>query len=172
MCCCLHLVTWQKQSTAWMETNYSKRAHFRWKIKWRMEHLGALEIREIKQTRGNASVGRQEKYLFVKLSRILLSIPLLWLPCMFLFSLKFGWLQRLLIETMDVSFWNVDHVLKTAWKLSSRNCSISTLFWSLIWEQDGTNVSFNSYIHVRFLSCVISVIVLPTFSSPSSAVFA
>ena len=26
--------------------------------------------------------------------------------------------------------------------------------WSLIWEQDGTNVSFISHIHVRFLSCV------------------
>ena len=35
---------------------------------------------------------------------------------------------------------------------------------------DGTNVSFISHIHVRFLSCVISFIVLPTFPSPSSAV--
>ena len=30
----------RKQSMAWMETDYSK--HFRWKIKWRLEHLGAL----------------------------------------------------------------------------------------------------------------------------------
>ena len=29
---------------AWMETDYSKHMHFQWKIKWRMEHLGALEI--------------------------------------------------------------------------------------------------------------------------------
>ena len=72
---------------------------------------------------------------------------------MFLFSLKFPWLQRLLNETMDISSWNVDHVLKTAQKWSS---------WSLIWEQDGTNVSFISHIHVRFSSCVISLIVLPT----------
>ena len=93
---------------------------------------------------------------------ILLSISLLWLPCMFLFSLKFPWLQRLLLsETMDVSSWNVSHVFKTAWKWSS---------WSLIWEQDGTNVSFISHIHVRFLSSVISLIVLPTLPSPSSAV--
>ena len=27
---------------AWMETNFSKDAHFGWKIKWRLEHLGAL----------------------------------------------------------------------------------------------------------------------------------
>ena len=27
---------------AWMETDYSKHTHFRWKIKWRLEHLGAL----------------------------------------------------------------------------------------------------------------------------------
>ena len=29
---------------AWMETDYSKRTHFRWKIKWRLEHLGTLGI--------------------------------------------------------------------------------------------------------------------------------
>ena len=28
-----------KQSMAWMETDYSKHTHFRWKIKWRLEHL-------------------------------------------------------------------------------------------------------------------------------------
>ena len=32
----------RKQSTAWMETDYSKHTHFRWKIKWRLEHLVAL----------------------------------------------------------------------------------------------------------------------------------
>ena len=80
---------------------------------------------------------------------------------MFLFSLKLLWLQRLLLnETMDVSSWNVSHVLKTAWKWSS---------WSLIWEQDGTNVIFISHIHVRCLSCVISLIVLLTLPLPSSA---
>ena len=34
-----------------------------------------------------------------------------------------------------------------------------------------TNVSFISHIHVRFLSCVLSFIVLPTLPSPSSTVF-
>ena len=29
---------------AWMETDYSKHTHFRWKIKWRLEHLGTLGI--------------------------------------------------------------------------------------------------------------------------------
>ena len=29
---------------AWMETDYSKYTHFRWKIKWWLEHLGALGI--------------------------------------------------------------------------------------------------------------------------------
>ena len=37
------------------------------------------------------------------------------------------------------------------------------------WEQDGRN-DFISHIHVRFLSCAISFIVLPTLPSPSSAV--
>ena len=29
---------------AWMETDYSKHTYFRWKVKWRLEHLGALGI--------------------------------------------------------------------------------------------------------------------------------
>ena len=27
---------------AWMETDYSQHTHFRWKVKWRLKHLGAL----------------------------------------------------------------------------------------------------------------------------------
>ena len=34
----------RKQSMAWMETDYSKHTYFRWKIKWRLERLGALGI--------------------------------------------------------------------------------------------------------------------------------
>ena len=35
----------RNRSLAWMETDlYSKHTHFRWKIKWRLEHLGALGI--------------------------------------------------------------------------------------------------------------------------------
>ena len=34
----------RKQSMAWMETDYSKDTHFRLKVKWRLEHLGALGI--------------------------------------------------------------------------------------------------------------------------------
>ena len=29
---------------AWMETDYSKHMYFRWKVKWRLEHLGVLGI--------------------------------------------------------------------------------------------------------------------------------
>ena len=29
---------------AWKETHYSKHMHFRWEIKWRLEHFGALGI--------------------------------------------------------------------------------------------------------------------------------
>ena len=29
---------------AWMETDDSKHTYFRWKIKWRLEHLGSLGI--------------------------------------------------------------------------------------------------------------------------------
>ena len=51
---------------------------------------------------------------------------------------------------------------KTAWEWSS---------WSLIWEQDGTNVSFIAHMQVHLLFSVISVIVLPTLLLLSSAVF-
>ena len=34
----------RKQSMARMEMDYSKHTRFRWKIKWRLEHLGALGI--------------------------------------------------------------------------------------------------------------------------------
>ena len=34
----------REQSMAWMETDYSKHAHFLSKTKWRLEHLGALGI--------------------------------------------------------------------------------------------------------------------------------
>ena len=78
---------------------------------------------------------RQEaRKIFLRNPRVLLSTSLLWLPCMFLFSLKFRWLQRLLNETMDVSSWNVGHVLKTAWKwavevsFESRTARMSALF--------------------------------------------
>ena len=60
---------------------------------------------------------------------------------------------------LNSNCWNIDHVLQTTWKWSN---------WRLTREQDGTNVRFISHIHVRFLSCVISFIVLPTLPSPSS----
>ena len=34
----------RKQPMTWMETDYSKYIYFRWKIKWRLEYLGALGI--------------------------------------------------------------------------------------------------------------------------------
>ena len=41
---------------AWMETYYQKHTHFRWNIKWRLEHLGPIvtmaiiEIQCVKST--------------------------------------------------------------------------------------------------------------------------
>ena len=34
----------RKQLMAWMEMGYSKHTYFRWKIKWRLEHLDTLGI--------------------------------------------------------------------------------------------------------------------------------
>ena len=66
-------------------------------------------------------------------------------------------------EKIDDNCWNIDQVLQITSKWSN---------WRLIRrEQDGTNVSFISHIHVRFLSCVISFIILPKLLSPSSTAF-
>ena len=87
---------------------------------------------------------------------------LLWLPCLLQFSLNFSCFKRVFLnEKIDDNSWNIDHVLQTTRKWSN---------WRLTREQDGTNVSFISHIHVRFLSCVISLIVLPTLPSSPSAV--
>ena len=107
-------------------------------------------FRELKQTRTHdTNVGGKKKYFFVTsyFAKHIFTLVTVYVSL----SLKLRWPQRLpLNETKDVSSWNVGRVLKTAWKWSS---------WSLIWEQDGTNVSFISHIRVRFLSCVISLIV-------------
>ena len=102
---------------------------------------------------GNANVGRQEK-IFLRNPRILLSISLVWLPYVFYFrwnsvDSSISWTKR----------WTV--VLE-----------VSATFW----RQRGNGaveVSFESrtaHIHVPFLCSVISIIVLPTLPSPSSAV--
>ena len=81
--------------------------------------VGHVQItRELKQTNtATPTSGSEARKIFLRNPRILLNIYLLWLPCMFLFSLKFRSLQRLLLnETMDVSSSNVGHVLQTAWK--------------------------------------------------------
>ena len=46
----------RKQSMAWMETDYSKHTHFRWKITWRLDHLGALGVMGETAKRGSENV--------------------------------------------------------------------------------------------------------------------
>ena len=123
--------------------------------------LCTVEIRELKKN----SRGRW-RWKTVKIFRhnpcVFLSMFLLWFHCLFLFLLKFNCLQRVFLnEKIDDNCWNIDHVLQT-WKWSN---------WRLTREQDGTNVSLISHIHMRFLSCVISFIVLLMLPSLSSTVF-
>ena len=128
----------------------------------------------MKQLKCHLRAGRHRCQLYFTYSRALFlscvirefkqptTTILLWLHCFFLFSLKFSWLRCVFLnEKIDDNCWNIDHVLQTTWKWSN---------WRLTREQDGTNVSLISHIHVRFLSCVISLIILPTLPSPSSAV--
>ena len=85
--------------------------------------------------RGRQRQRREARRIFLRNPRISLSISLLWLPCMFLFSLKFRWLQRLFLnERMDaVSSWNVGHVRQRGNEavevsFESRTAQISALF--------------------------------------------
>ena len=93
--------------------------------------------------RGRQRQRREVRKIFLHNPRI--SISFIWFPCMFLVSLKFRWLQRLLLnEMMDVSLWNVGTFWR--WKWSS---------WSLIWEQNGTQVSalFHFISRALFVLC-------------------
>ena len=72
---------------------------------WRRDY--PMACRQFLSKRGRQRQRREARKMFLRNPRILLSISLLWLPCMFLFSLKLFWIQRLLDETMDVSSWNV-----------------------------------------------------------------
>ena len=119
--------------------------------------IGSLSNRRRRQ-QSQQAVKRFRHNPFVKF----LSTYLLWFHCLFLFSQNFNCFQRLFLnEKIDDNSWNIDHVLQTTWKWSN---------WRLAREQDGTNVSFISHIHMRFLSSVISLIVLPTSPSSSSTV--
>ena len=50
---------------AWMETDYSKHTYFRWKVKWRLEHLDALG------TMGGTAPLRTPSYYKIFLCQIL-----------------------------------------------------------------------------------------------------
>ena len=148
-CCCLMSSSYVRYITCILKGRYNASSWY---------HQGLSK-------RGRQRQHQEAIIIFIRNPRIFLNISFLCLHCMFnLFSLKFRWLQRLFLnETMDVSSWNVGHVLKTAWKWSS---------WSLIWEQDAHIKChrFISDIHVRFLSIVIYLIVLPALPSSFSAV--
>ena len=82
---------------------------------------------------------------------------LLWLHCLFLFSLKFNCLQRVFLnEKIDDNCWNIDHVLQTMWKLTSHTRA----------GRHECQLYF-TYSHIHFLS----LIVLPTLPLSSSTVF-
>ena len=87
--------------------------------------VSCISVGTFKQT-GMAMPTLGSKMFFCN-PHILLSISLLWLPCMFLFLPKIScWLQHLLLnKKKDFSSWNVaGHILKTAWKWSSWSVSL------------------------------------------------
>ena len=65
----------RNQPMAWMETDYSKQTHFRWKIKWRLKHLGALGI--MGETPFNSFVIQSHLILPLSLPSFLPSLPFL-----------------------------------------------------------------------------------------------
>ena len=127
-----------------IEKDYHK-SHYNTQT-WANPMIEALHCQVLKQTRTATPMSGGTRKTFLRNPPISLSISLLWLPCMFLVWFRWLPLRLPLNETMDVSAWNVGHILKAAWKWSS---------WNVIWEQDGTNVSFISDIHecVLFVFC-------------------
>ena len=111
-------------------------------LRWWFSHRWDVWVFRIgsilKRMATTTSGGKRNIYLWS--SYFPISICLLWLyPVCFYFhwnsvdSSISSWTKWWML----ISSWNVSHLLKTAWKWSS---------WSLIWEQDGTNVSFISNI--------------------------
>ena len=93
---------------------------------------------------------------------ILLSISLLWLPCIFLFSLKLLWQSRSSFSTKQ--WMLVLEISATFWRQRG-NGAVEVLFESRTAQ---INIILIPHIHVRFLSRVINkVIVLLTLPSPS-----
>ena len=150
--CCVFMSRAHENDVSFsMKTMY----RFPWKRKL-LKTLSRVERFENATVGSLSKRGRRQHWEAIKIFQhnpcVFLGIYLLWLPCLFLFSLNFSCFQRLFLnEKVDVNswlkYWDVSHL-----------------------EQDGTNVSFISHIHVHFMSCVISFIVLPTLPSSSSAV--
>ena len=121
--------------------------------------------RNLKQTRMTTPTSEARK-IFLCNPRILLSISLLWLPCMFLFrsnsvDTSVSWAKRCMFLKCRRRFEDSVEMeqLKSHLRAGRHTCQLYF-----------TYVSFISHIHVRRLSCVMSLIVLPMLPSPSSAV--
>ena len=127
-CCSSHCLV-NMLKFIWTLGLWSQRA-----IKVRAGHVQVLGSLSNRQRRRQS---RQAVKIFRHNPCVFLGIYLLWLPCLFLFLLNFNCFQRLFLnEKIDDNSWNID----------------------LILEQDSTNVSFISRIHVCFSSCVISLL--------------
>ena len=95
------------------------------------EHVFFVQLLGTLSKRGRQHQRREARKIFLRNPRILLSISLLWLP----YHVCFWNPADSSVPSLDFSSWNVGHVWSS---------------WSLVWEQDGTNVSFISHIRVRF----------------------
>ena len=65
---------------AWMETDYSKHTYFRWKVKWRLEYLGAL-----------GTMGEMAPLIFNPISFLVTRSPWLRVPLPFALNHKQQW---------------------------------------------------------------------------------
>ena len=84
--------------------------------------LSLFETGDVSQRR------RQAVKIFRHNPCVFWSMYLLWLHCLFLFSLKFNYLQRVYLnEKINDNSWNIDHVLQTKWKWRIRAFSCDVI---------------------------------------------
>ena len=84
----------RNQSMAPMETDYSKHTYFRWKVKWRLEHLGALGT--MGETVLVTKVTKDDKdcFSFSNIHRLLKHVA----DCCLL-ERRLNWVQHILSDT-------------------------------------------------------------------------
>ena len=127
----------RKQSMAWMETDYSRDMHFRWKIKWRLVHLSALGI--MRATAPN------DFYNYI----YMMELPKYWQHNFVCFSLLTGKIRSIGVSNFEVP--DLQRLLQFAHKPVS---VVQNFFDPFYQDRETRNFCTKNSIHYMGYRCV------------------